>query len=65
MVINQKEIKMKGYTKTQKVEMIKTECQKIYLDNPNMELDEQEELCYMIKLFIQELPNAEEGDKND
>jgi len=47
---------MKGYTKTQKVEMIKTECQKIYLDNPNMELDEQEELCYMIKLFINELP---------
>jgi hypothetical protein len=56
MVINQKEIKMKGYTKTQKIEMIKTECQKIYLDNPNMELDEQEELCYMIKLFINELP---------
>jgi len=56
---------MKGYTKAQKIDMIKTECGKIYSDNPTMELDEQEELCYMIKLFIQELPNAEEGDKND
>jgi hypothetical protein len=50
---------MQSYTKAQKIEMIKTECSKIYSDNPNMDLDEQEELCYMIKLFINELPTVE------
>ncbi len=48
---------MQGYTLEQKQEMVKAECQKVYQDNPNMDLDEQEELCYMIKAFIfNELP---------
>ena len=53
---------MQSYTKAQKIEMIKTECSKIYSDNPNMDLDEQEELCYMIKLFINELPTVDYGE---
>ena len=54
-----KEIKMKGYTMTQKTEMAKSECAKVYKENPNMDLDEQEELCYLIKEFIfNELPTV-------
>jgi hypothetical protein len=48
---------MQGYTIAEKVEMVKQECKKVYEENPEMDLDEQEELCYMIKAFIfNELP---------
>ena len=52
-----KEIQMKSYTMNEKTEMAKIECAKVYKENPNMDLDEQEELCYLIKEFIfNELP---------
>lgn len=54
-----KERKMKSYTMAQKTEMAKSECAKVYKENPNMDLDEQEELCYLIKEFIfNELPTV-------
>jgi len=57
-IIN-KEKKMKSYTMTEKTEMAKNECAKVYKENPNMDLDEQEELCYLIKEFIfNELPTV-------
>jgi hypothetical protein len=50
---------MKSYTMAEKTEMAKNECAKVYKENPNMDLDEQEELCYLIKEFIfNELPTV-------
>jgi hypothetical protein len=50
---------MKSYTMTEKTEMAKNECAKVYKENPDMDLDEQEELCYLIKEFIfNELPTV-------